>query len=188
MKKTKNLLTLLLFTITTVSFSQSDFNLKSSEIKWVGKKITNQSHTGTLKFKTAKLEIDSNSNITGQFQVDMNSLTNTDLSGERKQKLEGHLKSDDFFSVEKHPEALLVITKVNSQKNNTYEVTGNLTIKGITHPVDFELQVFDDKIESKLIFDRSKYDVQFASGSFFENLGDNLIYDEIELEIILNKI
>ena len=118
----------------------------------------------------------------------MHSLTNTDLSGEWKQKLEGHLKSNDFFSVDKHPEASLIITKVNSIKNNLYDLTGNLTIKGITRPVDFTLSVLDDKIESNLTFDRSKFDVQFASGSFFENLGDNLIYDEINLEIILNKI
>jgi polyisoprenoid-binding protein YceI len=118
----------------------------------------------------------------------MKTITNDDLSGEWKQKLEGHLKSDDFFSVDKHPEANLIIKKVNSQKENSYNLTGDLTIKGITHPIDFTLEVYDDKIKSILKFDRSKYDIQFGSGSFFENLGDNLIYDEINLEVILNKI
>ena len=186
--KTNALLSLLLIMVTSLAFAQSDFNLDSSKIKWVGKKITNQSHSGTLKFKKVNLKIDNNASISGQFEVDMHSLTNTDLSGEWKQKLEGHLKSDDFFSVEKYPEASLIITKVNSIKNNLYDLTGNLTIKEITRPVDFTLTVLDDRIESNLTFDRSKYDVQFASGSFFENLGDNLIYDEINLEIILNKI
>ena len=113
------------------------------------------------------------------FTVDMTSLTNEDLTGEWKQKLEGHLKSDDFFSVEKYPKATLIIKKVNSQNNNVYELTGDLTIKNITHPVDFSLIIYKDKVESKLTFDRTKYDIQFASGSFFENLGDNLILGEI---------
>ncbi len=186
--KTKTCISMLLILVTSLTFAQSKFNLDNSKIKWTGKKITNQAHTGTLKFKKAILDIKNKSNVSGEFQVDMNSLINDDLTGEWKQKLEGHLKSNDFFSVEKHPEATLVITKVNSQKNNSYELTGNLTIKGITHPVDFKLLVFDDRIESKLTFDRTKYNIQFASGSFFENLGDNLIYDEIDMEIILNKI
>jgi polyisoprenoid-binding protein YceI len=170
--KTKTLLSLLLLTLSSLSFAQSEFNLESSEIQWKGTKITNQSHTGTLKFKKADIKIKNK----------------YDVSGEWKQKIEGHLKSDDFFSVEKHQEATLVIKKVTSKKNNSYELTGDLTIKSITHPVNFVLLVFNDRIESKLTFNRSKYDIRFASGSFFENLGDNLINDEINLEIILNKI
>ena len=118
----------------------------------------------------------------------MTSLTNEDLTGEYKQKLESHLKSEDFFSVDKHPKATLVIKKVNSHNNNSYELTGDLTIKDITHTVDFGLIIYKDRVESKLTFDRSKYDIQFASGSFFENLGDNLILDEITLDITLQKI
>jgi polyisoprenoid-binding protein YceI len=118
----------------------------------------------------------------------MTSLTNEDLTGEWKQKLEGHLKSDDFFSVDKHPEATLVVKKVNSHNNNSYKLTGDLTIKGITHTVDFSLIIYEDRVESELTFDRSKYDIQFGSGSFFENLGDNLILDEITLDITLQKI
>lgn len=90
--------------------------------------------------------------------------------------------------MEKHPEATLVIKKVISQNNNSYQLTGDLTIKSITHPVDFSLSVYEDRIESKLTFDRSKFDIQFASGSFFENLGDTLILDEITLDITLLKI
>ena len=118
----------------------------------------------------------------------MTSLTNDDLTGEWKQKLEGHLKSDDFFSVDKHPKATLIIKKMNSHSNNSYKLTGDLTIKGITHTVDFSLIIYEDRVESELTFDRSKYDIQFGSGSFFENLGDNLILDEITLNITLQKI
>ena len=120
--------------------------------------------------------------------MDMTTINTTDLDGGMKNKLDGHLKSDDFFGTENFPTAGLVFKTIATKDKNNYTVTADLTIKGITRPVDFTLSVLDDKIESNLTFDRSKYDVQFASGSFFENLGDNLIYDEINLEIILIKI
>tara|TARA_B110000971_G_scaffold12391_1_gene11610 strand:+ start:191 stop:754 length:564 start_codon:yes stop_codon:yes gene_type:complete len=186
--KTKNLVSILLIAVTTTAFSQIKFDLNKSNIKWTGKKITNQAHSGSLTFNSATVLLDDPNNPSGVFAVDMTSLTNDDLTGEWKQKLEGHLKSDDFFSVEKHPEATLVIKKVISQNNNSYQLTGDLTIKSITHPVDFSLSVYEDRIESKLTFDRSKFDIQFASGSFFENLGDTLILDEITLDITLLKI
>tara|TARA_B110000238_G_C16050168_1_gene405757 strand:+ start:533 stop:1096 length:564 start_codon:yes stop_codon:yes gene_type:complete len=186
--KTKNLLSILLIVVTTTAFSQINFDLKTSNVKWTGKKITNQAHSGSIKFSSASLSLDNPNNPLGVFTVDMTSLTNEDLTGEWKQKLEGHLKSDDFFSVKKYPKATLIIKKINSHNNNTYEVTGNLTIKNRTHPVDFSLVVYKDRVESKLTFDRTKYDIQFASGSFFENLGDNLILDEITMDITLQKI
>ena len=114
--KTKTLLSLLLIAVSSLSFAQSEYNLESSKIQWKGTKITNQSHTGTLKFKEAEIKIKNKTEVSGQFKVDMKTITNDDLSGEWKQKLEGHLKSDDFFSVDKHPEANLIIKKVNSQK------------------------------------------------------------------------
>ena len=186
--KTKKLLPILLIAVTTSAFSQIKFDLKESAAKWTGKKITTKAHSGSLTFSSASLSLDNLNKPSGVFTVDMTSLTNDDLTGEWKQKLEGHLKSEDFFSVDKHPEATLVIKKVNSQNNNSYELTGDLTIKGITQAVNFSLIVYKDRVESKLTFDRSKYDIQFASGSFFENLGDNLILDEITLDITLQKI
>ena len=186
--KTKNLLSILLIAATTTAFSQTKFDLETATIKWTGKKITSQAHSGSLKLSSASLSLDNPNKPLGMFTVGMTSLTNEDLTGEWKQKLEGHLKSDDFFSVEKYPKATLIIKKVNSQNNNVYELTGDLTIKNITHPVDFSLIIYKDKVESKLTFDRTKYDIQFASGSFFENLGDNLILDEITMDITLQKI
>jgi len=184
----KKLLPILLIAVTTTAFSQIQFDLTESTAKWSGKKITNQVHSGSLKFSSASLSLENLNKPDGVFTVDMTSLTNEDLTGEYKQKLEGHLKSEDFFSVDKHPKATLVIKKVNSHNINSYELTGDLTIKDITHSVNFNLIVYKDRVESKLTFDRSKYDIQFASGSFFENLGDNLILDEITLDITLQKI
>jgi polyisoprenoid-binding protein YceI len=118
----------------------------------------------------------------------MTSLTNTDLTGKGKQQLEGHLKSADFFDVNTYATAYVSINKVLTKKGNLYEVSGDLTIKEITHPVNFSVTILKDKISGKLTFDRTKYNVKFASGSFFENLGDNLINDTITLEINLNKL
>ena len=184
----KKLLSILLIVVTNTAFSQIQFDLKKSDLKWTGSKITGQSHSGSLEVSSATLSIDDTMRPYGVFTVDMTSLTNDDLTGEWKQKLEGHLKSDDFFSVKKYPKATLIIKKINSHNNNTYEVTGDLTIKNRTHPVNFSLVVYKDRVESKLTFDRTKYDIQFASGSFFENLGDNLILDEITMDITLQKI
>jgi polyisoprenoid-binding protein YceI len=186
--KTKKLLSILLIAVTTTAYSQMNFDLKKGGITWTGSEITTKAHTGSLKFSSASLSLDDINKPRGVFTVDMTSLTNEDMTGDYKNKLEGHLKSDDFFSVDKHPKAVLIITKVNSQKKNSYGLTGDLTIKGITHPVDFNLTVYNDRVESNLTFDRSKYDVQFRSGSFFENLGDKLILDDITLEITLQKI
>ena len=96
--------------------------------------------------------------------------------------MEGHLKSDDFFSIEKFPESILEVKGSSEQNKHNYEVIGELTIKGIKHPITFTMEKNNDKWKSDLIFDRSKYDVKFRSGTFFENLGDKLIYDDIVIE------
>jgi polyisoprenoid-binding protein YceI len=120
----------------------------------------------------------------------MTSLLVEDLQGNYKQKLEGHLKSDDFFSVEKFNESSLTI--LSSSKNDSgLDVNGSLTIKGITLPIKFKLEDLEmDQEEVRwkgvLTFDRSKYNVRFRSGSFFQNLGDKLILDEIRIETLLD--
>ena len=121
----------------------------------------------------------------GEFVVDMTSLVTTDDLGDMKAKLEGHLKSDDFFSVQNHPTAKLVFTKAESFNDNSYTVTGNLTIKGITKPITLVVSVFTDKATATAKIDRTKYDIKFRSGNFFENLGDKTIYDEFDLVVNL---
>ena len=118
----------------------------------------------------------------------MTSLTSTDLSGEYLEKLNGHLKSDDFFGVEKYPEAKFVVTKVKADdKNGSYQETGNLTIKSITKPISFKAQLVEGsegiRAVADIIVDRSEYDVRYGSGSFFENLGDKTIYDDFTLSV-----
>lgn len=177
-----------------VSFFINAQNLRlktdKSTLKWTGKQITTKTHFGSLKFKSGNIIFENGIISSGKFLVDMTSLLVEDLQGNYKQKLEGHLKSDDFFSVEKFNESSLTI--LSSSKNDSgLDVNGNLTIKGITLPIKFKLEDLEmDQEEVRwkgvLTFDRSKYNVRFRSGSFFQNLGDKLILDEIRIETLLD--
>ena len=112
----------------------------------------------------------------------MNSIVCTDLSEEYGVRLVGHLESDDFFGVAEHPEATLVFTSF-TPSDEGYQITGDFTIRGITHSESFELKIDNNTAAADLEIDRSKYNVKFRSGSFFENLGDKLINDELKLGV-----
>ena len=175
--------------------SQVQMDLSKSSIKWIGKEITTKEHFGALKFSKAQLGFNGDVLTGGEFTVDMTTLDVQDLSGGGKQRLEGHLRSDDFFSVNKYQTSYLKINEVLPPElsrieadNNSFEVSGELTIKGITHPIVFTIKpVSDQSYVADLTFDRSDYNVRFRSGSFFENLGDKLILDDIKLEVTLVK-
>jgi polyisoprenoid-binding protein YceI len=116
----------------------------------------------------------------------MTSLSVDDLEGRGKKSLEGHLNSDDFFSVESFPTSSLRIDSGTKTGPNSYDVLGTLTIKGISQEVNFSLNLGENNSAgAKLTFDRSKFNVRYGSGSFFENLGDRLILDDIDLEVSL---
>lgn len=175
---------LTLIATTTISAQQKNINASESSIHWVGKKITG-AHEGTLSFSSGYLNFDAENLTGGEFIVDMTSLTVTDLAaGQGKEKLEGHLSSDDFFGTANHKTAKLTIKKA-SKTENTYKVEGELTIKGKTNPIAFDLVVAENGAETKLKVDRTKYDIKYGSGSFFDNLGDKAINDEFELAVSL---
>ena len=161
-----------------------EVKVEKSTVTWKAYKVTG-SHTGTVDLTSGALEFDNGALTGGTFVVNMTSLVSTDLEGEYKGKLEGHLKSDDFFSVANHPTAQIVFTSVTANGKNSYEVTGDLTIKGITKPITFDLSVYGSKATASLKVDRAQYDVRYGSGSFFENLGDKTIYDEFDLVVDL---
>ena len=98
---------------------------------------------------------------------------------------DAHLKSDDFFGTEAHPTAQLVITQVGVDAAGGYQVTGDLTIKGITQPVSFPMTVADNTAKASLKIDRTLYDIRYGSNNFFENLGDKAINNEFDLEVTL---
>jgi len=172
-----------IFLISSISFAQ-EYNIDTtkSELKWTGTELTTNTHYGSIDFKSGSITLSEGQPIKGKFIVDMTTLKNQDLPEAYRGRLEGHLRSDDFFSVDKFSEAILEITGSNKLNTGGFDVNGNLTIKGITHPVSFSMSPEDDYWVANLIFDRSKYDVRFRSGTFFENLGDKLIYDDIVIE------
>ena len=185
----KTIRTLLIATVLLAGGSVSAKNLTidthKTEITWVGKKVGGQ-HSGTINLKNADLKTDAGAIISGVFVIDMNSITDSDLSDAgMKQKLEGHLKSDDFFGVSKYPEAKLIITKKAPFKGNVAHVNADLTIKGITHPVEFDVTRDGKVYSANITVNRAKYNVRYGSGSFFDNLGDKVIYDDFEIGVKL---
>jgi polyisoprenoid-binding protein YceI len=172
--------------LTSLSFAtmNKEVNVKESSVTWTGKKVTG-THTGTIQLKSGNFKVEDEKLIGGEFVMDMTSIENNDLTGEYKGKLEGHLKSEDFFGVEKYPTAKLIITSVAKKGDGTYGVVANLTIKNETHPVTFDLDWKENSALAKLSIDRSKFDVRYGSGSFFDDLGDKTIYDNFDLEVNL---
>ena len=186
----KNLKTIAVALITVVSFSVNaqttkKVNVEKSKIEWTGKKVTGQ-HNGTINLKEGALVFKGKTLAGGNFTVDMTSINTTDLEGGMKGKLDGHLKSDDFFGVANHPTAKLVFKTLADKGNNVYTITADLEIKGKTNPIVFDMTVNNDTATTKLTVDRAKYDIKYGSGSFFENLGDKTIYDEFELDVTLS--
>ena len=161
-----------------------------SELLWIGKEISTKIHTGTLDLKGGTVQIDNNNNINGSVTISMSSINVTDLQGRAKEMLEGHLRSSDFFDVELHPEATLTFeSKSFNQAKNQISFEGQLTIKDISNSIVFDATLLEAtpylKAKGILSFDRSKFNVRFRSGSFFENLGDKLILDDIDINIKL---
>jgi polyisoprenoid-binding protein YceI len=175
----------LLVALITFSFTDNDGEKKEiktdkSTVTWKGYKVTG-SHYGTVDIESGFLTFTDGKLTGGEFVVDMTTIVSDDLTGEYKGKLEGHLKSDDFFGIEKHPTAKMVFTKVTSTGKNSYQVTGDLTIKDKTAPVTFDFSVYGNKANANVKIDRTTYDIRYGSPSFFDDLKDKAIYDEFDL-------
>lgn len=165
-------------------------NTSATVIKWHGEKIVGSKHFGTIDLKEGWLTSDGKSITGGEFIIDMNSIKNEDLKdADSRAKLEGHLKSADFFGVDKYPLSKLVITGGGQFTGGKATIKGNLTIKEATHPVEFTVQESKSggltTYTATVAFDRSLYDVRYGSGKFFSNLGDNVIMDEINIDVSL---
>jgi polyisoprenoid-binding protein YceI len=187
MKNFKSIAIALLVVASTLTATAQDkkINTAKSKIAWVGKKVTGQ-HSGTVNFKDGALTYKSNKLTGGTFTIDMNSIAVTDLkAGEGKEKLEGHLKAEDFFGTDKFATSKLVFTSVKLKAANVYTVIANLTLKGITKPVTFDLAVAKNSATTSFNIDRTKYDIKYGSKSFFEGIGDKAIYDEFEVTVNL---
>lgn len=176
---------ILAFTTTTIVAQTKTVNTAKSQIKWVGEKVTGK-HEGTVNLNSGTLIVDKQKIVGGTFTMAMNTITVTDITEDQgKGKLEGHLKADDFFNTANFPEATLVFREVSPKTNQMYTVTADLTIKGITHPVTFDLKANSTTASTQFKINRTKYDIKYKSGSFFENLGDKAIYDDFTINVNL---
>ena len=190
----KIILSLALSTLTLISFASKPHvnkvkvNTTNSTVKWTGFKVAS-SHNGTINIKSGALDFDHGVLVGGNFVIDMNTIKNTDIESV---KLENHLKDEDFFNVAEFPTAVLTITNAKKRDGNDYYIVADLTIKGKTHPINFAAVVTANGLHFSAIanikIDRTKWDVTYNSGNFFENLGDYLIKDEIEFDVFLLSV
>jgi polyisoprenoid-binding protein YceI len=162
----------------------------TSTIEWIGRKVTG-AHNGTINIADGILTLTDGKLNGGKFTIDTTSIRILDVADPgTNAQFAGHLASEDFFGIEKYPTATLEITSVSQGFNTSYHVAGNLTIKDISHPIEFDAEVGgiqDDALQAsgKLVIDRTKYGMRFRSGNFFRDLGDTLIYNDITLNVRL---
>ena len=168
-------------------------DMENSQIKWIGRKVTGE-HSGTLNLSGGWVVLDKNSINSGKFIFDMASISNTDIeSPEWKQKLEEHLKSEDFFHTDSFPHAILEIKGrqsliiENSKKSD--QILADLTIRGITHEIKFPFDLTQSQnnfnAEGSVDIDRTLYNIQYKSGKYFDELGDKLIYDNFTVQFMV---
>ncbi len=189
----KKIMTLIL-ALCTFSVFAADQNLKvdtkTSTLDWKATKVTG-AHNGKVSIKSGSLNFKSGDLVGGEFVIDMTSITCEDIDNpEYNKKLVNHLKSDDFFSTSKFKTAKLVIKSARLGKGGHFDVEGDLTIKGITKPIMFKANVErKDKTATataEIKFNRAHYDIKYKSGSFFQDLGDKLIHDDVNLTVKLS--
>lgn len=169
-----------------------NFNIETakSKIEWVGRKVTG-AHNGTIDIAGGALILTDGELTGGTFTIDTRSIKILDVTDPgTNAQFAGHLASEDFFATEKYPTATMEITSVSRPVNNTYHIAGNLTIKGISHPAEFDAELANingDSVQAsgKLVIDRTRYNIKFRSGNFFKDLGDTLIYNDFTLNVLL---
>ena len=183
---------LIVFTITAFTFmsqalySQENFtvNVENSNLNWKGYKPTG-THNGTIKLLSGNVAMENNKIIGGNFVADMSTIKEADGNA----KLEGHLKSEDFFEIAVYPLSNFEITEIEN-KGEKIQVTGNMTIKGITKQITFPaaLLVNEDVItltSDTFQINRADFNVKFKSKSFFNDLKDKFVNDEFDFQVTI---
>ena len=164
-------------------------DIEKSNIEWIGKKPTG-THDGTVNVSKGFIELNKKGEITnGEFVLDMNSISCSDLQGKKKESLDSHLKDADFFNTEEYPTSTFKINEVSSDT-----IYGTLTIKGIAQKIKFPFKemVYTNKdtttleYRSEIIINRTLFDIKYSSKTFFPDIGDRFIYDDFT--IILNPL
>ncbi len=166
-------------------------NVSESNLIWTGSKelIANYKDVGTLKVKEGNFSVASSSITGGEVVFDMGSLVGTETSNTEVtiDKLATHLKSADFFDVAKYPTSKIVIKSV-VQNGADYIVTGDLTIKDSTNEISFPAKISinessDIVLDGDVTFDRTKWNLKYGSGTFIDDLGDNVISDSVTVNV-----
>ncbi len=176
--------------VTLLNAADYKLDKDATKLKWHAEKVTGE-HDGFVTVKSGTVGYSDGAITNGKFVIDMKSITVRDIEDEGyNAKLVNHLKSEDFFSVEKFPEAIFSIRKVETN-GNVQTITGNMTIKGITQEITFPATVTESgntlTTKATIKLDRSKFNVKYNSKSFFdvEALGDKMIYDEFTMTLNL---
>lgn len=181
---------------TNILFSQKySLSTDKSKIEWDARKVVG-GHNGTINVSAGSFEMKGTKITNADFTVDMTSLKDLDLTdGGYNTKLVGHLKSEDFFSTDKFATSNFKFKSAKLEKEskngndfeNTYEVTGDLIIKGKSNPITMKVLIKSQagNLEAYSTFkvDRLKYDIKYGSKNFFENLGDKAIDNEFTLKL-----
>lgn len=181
----------------TASGNEYTVDIQTSVLNYEGSKPTGK-HNGTVNLKSGILTFENGNVTSGNVVMDMNSIVDKSTDGEMKTKLEGHLKSPDFFDVAQFPEAkfeLVSMTALEKPENGlTHNLAGNLTIKGISQQLTFKAKLTENgnqiTVEApQFVFDRTLFGIKYNSKKFFSSLKDKLINDEIGIsfKLVANK-
>ncbi len=185
--KTIKILTLFLFAFTCLAFTKNTtkkVDVEKSVVKWVGYKLTGQ-HEGTISIKEGELNFENKVLTGGTFTMDMGSINTTDLEGGSKNRLDGHLKDEDFFDVDKYKTAAMVFKEIKPSDKD-YSIKADLTIKGITNEILFNMSVSETSATANLKIDRTQFNITYKSATFTNILKDKAIYDEFDLSVKLS--
>ena len=168
-------------------------DIENSDIDWIGRKVTGE-HSGTLNLSDGFVIWNGKSITGGKITFDMTSIQNTDIESlEWKEKLEKHLMAEDFFFADSFPNAILEIKNhrqtINDKSENIDQIIADLTIRGITHEIIFPLQISQDNYilnaEGNINVNRTSFNIKYKSGTFFEDLGDRMIYDDFTIQFLV---
>jgi polyisoprenoid-binding protein YceI len=168
-----------------------EINMAESSIIWEGYKtlIADFVNTGFINSTSSStITIEKGGPKSANILIDMNTIRTKGVAEGKEDKLAEHLKSADFFESAKYPVSTFSLTEatVEPNKDNSFIIRGNLKIKDITNPIEFDAQLYKApggkiKAVGTMIIDRTKYGITYGSGSFFKNLGDKVIDDDFKL-------
>lgn len=172
---------------TSVAVYSNPLDLEASTVSWSGKKVVGAGHHGKVALSSGGIVVDEGKILGGSFTIDMTSIVNEDLSGASKERLENHLKNEDFFDVASFPTAIFTFSDIAPRDDETYTITGDLTIKGVTIPITFPATITEENGiytgDATIVLDRTKWGVNYGSGNIFKDMGDKAIEDEMTLDV-----